>query len=383
MEENEITRPMLIDATDENYVEEFYTDLERRKKHADIDSFTVDDFCLVRTTNTFPYDKELHILDNTNNPLKISSFLSSTLAAILTKQKYGNNHWDYMIPDPYYDRAEEGKEEEIERLRKIENALEEDFCTITSFGYRTTKHFTLNGLVSSHLYGNFEDRGFIILDPLNKHISDPRLISLGEPDTYFRLEKDKPLVLSDRATLLIGVNQYETFLKDERLKGQLELFNVVLYKGNEKIATDICLSKLGYLSEDIGMWGYEMGCPMDNAVARLQQTHNIPYIQDFYSDHNADDKKVLEKQFNETIRNFNLLFIERFKDKISLTLEELNMLFNYGIPEREHREGRITEIIETIGVNEILAFIAEFNNQEMAKMNNRAYEKEVKTIFQR
>jgi hypothetical protein len=367
------TNLLLIDTSNEKYNEEFYSILESQKKNANIDGFAVDNFCLVRTTNDFPYNKELHILDDSNSPMKFDSFISSTLSMILTRQKYGKTYGDY-----YRDGTLSENNEEAEKSRLIESDIKEELCTIIGFGYRTTKHFTLNGLVASHQYGgDFNNRKIIILDPLNEHISDPRMMSLGESDTYFKLEKDKPLVLSDKATLLIGAKQYEEIVKDDEMKKQLEQFNVVLYKGDEKIATDMCLSKLGFLSEDIGTWGYEMQCCMDNAVARLQETHHIPYIQDFSSDHNYEDKVILERQLNESLRSFNLFFIEKFKDKINLTLEELEKLYNDGTPDIEKREGRITEIIETIGIDEILLCINEFNNKQLEEMKTRSNQKNI------
>ena len=43
--------------------------------------------------------------------------------------------------------------------------------------YRSTIHTTENGLVSSHMYGNFDKRKFIILDPLRNQIDKANIIT--------------------------------------------------------------------------------------------------------------------------------------------------------------------------------------------------------------
>ncbi len=121
------------------------------------------------------------------------------------------------------------------------------------FQNRRTVHFTLNGLVGSHEYGNFEGRNFIIIEPFEEHRDDKGLLNINEADTYF----DEDVVLSKRASILIPVEKYKELIKDEKTLKELNQYDIRLFDGNEEEAVRMCLLDKGYSYGVIHKWGFE------------------------------------------------------------------------------------------------------------------------------
>ena len=65
------------------------------------------------------------------------------------------------------------------RELKESGVIDLDKYNIVKFQNRRTIHFTLNGLVGSHEYGNFQNRNFIIIEPFPPHT--PNTICPGHP----------------------------------------------------------------------------------------------------------------------------------------------------------------------------------------------------------
>ena len=133
-----ITEKMLMNGLEDG---EYYQDGQIITNNYDAKSM-----CLVRTTDVFPSDGCIRSMANSNTLLKTSSMLLG---------------------------------------EALNNTDLKDKCQIMYYGYRSTVHFSMNGLVSNHAYGNFSNRNFIIIEPFFHHIQDD-IISLRVEDTYFK-----------------------------------------------------------------------------------------------------------------------------------------------------------------------------------------------------
>ena len=190
---------------------------------------TVADLVLVRTTNAFPQNGVVEILDKHTMPETQESFF---------KREIEGRGLDLKDFDMY------------------------------SFMNRRTSHWTLNGLVSSHMYGNFEGRNFILVEPFEKQVNHDGLLNIDEADTYFNGD----LKLSEKAIILMKLEEYKERYKDPEKRKEMENMNIRLFVGDEKIAVKMLLQDLGYVYEEIGMWGYDLGeeKPEDRYARKLE-----------------------------------------------------------------------------------------------------------------
>ncbi len=145
--------------------------------------------------------------------------------------------------------------EESPFARELREAGIIDFekYNILKFQNRRTIHFTLNGLVGSHEYGDFTNRDFIIVEPFEEHVNDESLMNINEADTYF----EDNMVLSKRASILIPIEKYKELIKDEKMLKELNKFDIRLFDGNEVEAVRMCLLDKGYTFGEIRKWGFE------------------------------------------------------------------------------------------------------------------------------
>ena len=207
-----------IDASSEEKNEQFYQLLDQKKKGIRPEDIGVKDFAMVRTTEYFPKDHEMEIIDELNARIKSSNFLGDKIVNKELQEKYGKdwNNKAYFMGDT----------QESREIKEEKERLEQKYYT-TSPMYRSTKHFTLNGLVSSHEYGDFSNNPYIIIDPLEEHIDDPDLLSINEADTYFEKSREKPMKLSKNAEIMMPIEEYAKAIKDPKLKKQIHSYSRV------------------------------------------------------------------------------------------------------------------------------------------------------------
>ena len=192
--------------------------------------YTVDDIMLVRTTDYLPENRVIRPYSETPNAFKNGdNFLCSQLF-----------------------------EESPEVLKAFE---------IYYPYYRSTIHTTENGLVSSHMYGNFIDRNFIILEPLREQIDKSNIRNFAGQDTIIKGD----MVLSDDSVIIINALKYPELLEKYE---ELNNYNICLYNGispqtrqqfidenpgsfcielqEERAVTSRVLMDMGYTPETIG-----------------------------------------------------------------------------------------------------------------------------------
>ena len=184
-------------------------------KHIEAGKVETSDLALVRTTEMFPRHGIIETTDK---------------------------HSDLLV-----------EESPFARELKESGVIDLDKYNIVKFQNRRTIHFTLNGLVGSHEYGNFQNRNFIIIEPFDEHVNDDSLMNINEADTYF----EDNMVLSKRASILIPVERYKELIKDEKMLRELNKFDIRLFDGNEEEAVRMCLLDKGYTFGEIHKWGFE------------------------------------------------------------------------------------------------------------------------------
>lgn len=133
--------------------------------------------------------------------------------------------------------------------------------------YRSTIHTTENGLVSSHMYGNFDNRNFIILEPLKEQLDKANIRNFAGQDTFIKGD----MTLSENSIIIVNALKYQELLEKYE---ELSDYNICIYNGipsqykqqyinenpnslcaelqDERAVTSRVLMDLGYTPEIIG-----------------------------------------------------------------------------------------------------------------------------------
>ena len=330
------------------------------------------DFALIRSTEYFPYNREFDTVDEKNGRGDISNFLTQALYDREMKSIYGENWLEIYSRNKtiaYFNNNTEGiTDKEIEEAQKFMESSKKIMNKFELPGVfcRSTKHFTLNGLVSSHMYGNFEGNPYIFIEPLEEHIGDTNLVNLAAQDTFFELDRgDKKLILSDKCKLLMPVHAYKEVIKDPDLRKQIESYDLTLFEGDEKKAVEMKLTELGYVSQDIGMHSYVTNKGLDEErgftqkmltsiknIAKINDINIGVHYQSEYQQKDNQKTKYLNEQINE---DFNSKFSTQFNiDKSQL--------------EKLSRE-EIDRLIDSIGEDDVKAFLQDYKYTKEKELN--------------
>lgn len=334
-----------LDCTDNLYVGDSITNKTN--------NYQLKNCVLIRTTNIFPFNK---LIETPKNARGYSFAKSSIIGdAIIKKVKKD------IAFDPFND-------EEYEKLDKELKKYEVAFET-----FRSTIHFTINGLVSSHLYGNFDNRDFIIIEPLQYHINNKSLRALRAEDTYF----NDDLYLSNEACIIIKEEKFNEIKEKEEYIDTLSKFKIFIYKGtNQSVAVKEALNYLGYDFFLINNHGYVNGLEnntaankMWNFLDELRTNYQLSSTPHFYSKDNEQD---IAKREEEGIKTDTKHFLYIVNNATTINEELKNkiiMLFNKN---KEEFKTIIPEIIEAITLKEIERLTKNFNEIFIENLKNKS-----------
>lgn len=340
-----IKKPKYIDVTDMgDYAEdtkyEFYDDGYK-------DKYSIDDCYLVRTTDIFPLDKIIQTPRHANAYDFSRSNIFGNYLSTKLKEKY----------PPYGEKF-------LPELREY------NVCFET---LRSTIHFSINGLVGSHAYGDFSNRPFVIIEPLKYHL-DKSLATLSPADTYF----DDDILLSDECILLIDEKFFSIYKDNPEFIEQISNYNVCIFKGDASVATKYTLEKLNKYYFSINSHGYVNGLSEQKSASKMYKfineyatTNNISTEKHFYSQINKKDTQernekgaIIDKEHLDYIleqTNTN----ETLKEKFYYALE-----CNYDEREKLLFEA-CDELVNKIGLDKLKQLTKEFNKEYIAKLGTK------------
>lgn len=328
-----------------NYISE---DMYKRKNKPK-QEYTINDCVLIRTTDIFPKDKVIKTPLNGN----AYGFGSSVIFNEAIIQNVKNMYPDVMS---------KGYEEILKDYQL--------FFDIP----RSTIHFTINGLVSSHMYGNFDDRPYIIIEPLKHHIDDPALKGLRVEDTYFNGD----INLSEESILMMPKTFFEANKGNLEFLESLKGFNIVVFDGNDKKAVDFVIRSFGYNAFDINNHGYSDAFFSNNDETRmikfvrdLADKHAISQDRHCYSEvYKEDNQKMIdasikrEKEFLEYVINSVIIPVElknRIESEVSSS-RDISYLAN---------SPSIIKLVEIIGLDNLKVLMNDYNNKCISEINEK------------
>lgn len=330
---------MLIDTTNPLLVQEFnerkeMLDYEQRKK----EFYDENDFVLVRTTNFLNSNHTFNPISKVPFVVRINGIAYSAIYDIL-KDKYNINV--YVENDDY---------------KKFREMLEKYSPLSTQF--RSTVHFTLNGLVSSHSKGSFDDKNFIVIDKLKNHLGIDDFRSIRMEDTYLY----GTVPISNEAIILINESKYQELIDKFPY---LDTYNVVLFRGDERLATEMLLVSMNIVPEKIEEHSAEYSSRSQlhkKFFDLVTEKYNVDTIPHSYSsEYKEDDQKNLILWQIYDIKFYNELF-----DYFAIEEEKKESLINF-LTSNEYDMYEKTEALKkfiiSVGLEKYQEFVLNYNQK--------------------
>ena len=306
--------------------------------------YSINDLVLVRTTDYLPNNEVIETPDN----------------ALAVVREFPEG-FKYILMDMLENLPEEVKMQTLENFKVYERVK------------RQTLHFCVNGLVSSHMYGNFDDRNVKIIEPLKYHINSNDLIGLRSEDTYFKGNVN----LSNEAVLLLKSDYYEIIKSDPNYMDELSKYKIFTYKGhNEVYAVNEVLNKLGYDSFIINNHGYTNGLDsntnaekMYSFINKYATEHNINQERHFYSDIKMED---LDRQTREGIN-----VTSRIVDEMTMALNKddeykkyMHDMIEKSNYNQSYNEKLLSDLITEYGLENLAILIGRINAEILSEIRD-------------
>ena len=302
--------------------------------------YTINDCVLVRTTDIFPMDGIVQTPINGN----AYEFGRSSIIGEAISKKVREKHPNYYMT-----------EEEGEKYSK--ELAEFEVCFETC---RRTIHFAMNGLVGTTAYGNFDNKPFVIFEPLKYHL-DSSLKSLRVEDVYF----NNDMRLSNECSILLEENYLKENSNNLEFLEQLKNFNVYVYRGNQQAAVSKVLSDLGYDSFLISSNGYSNGLSDGMAASKMWRfvndfatQNNISLDRHFYSNINYEDSMIRQ----EKGREIDIKHLTYILDNSTVSEELKNKIVPLLYEHPSYLESLMDDLVNELGLEQIKQLTKEFND---------------------
>lgn len=302
--------------------------------------YTINDCVLVRTTDIFPMDGIVETPINGN----AYEFGRSSIIGEAISKKVREKH-------PNYYMTEEAGEKYSKELAEFEVCFET--C-------RRTIHFAMNGLVGTTAYGNFDNKPFVIFEPLKYHI-DPSLKCLRVEDVYF----DNDMRLSNECSILLEENYLKENSNNLEFLEQLKKFKVYVYCGNQQAAVSKVLSDLGYDSFLISSNGYSNGLSDGMAASKMWRfinnfatQNNISLDRHFTSQINYEDSMARQ----EKGREIDIKHLTYILDNSTVSEELKNKIVPLLYEHPSYLESLMDDLVNELGLEQIKQLTKEFND---------------------
>lgn len=251
--------------------------------------------------------------------------------------------------------------------------------------YRRTIHFTINGVVSNTLYGQF-DYPYAIIEPLRHHVEDESLLGLRAEDTYFTDD----IELSNEAIILIPEEEKERLAEKYDLTG----LNIHTYSGDIEEAIKDELQRAGYDFFVVNNHGYQDGLDsgtkasqMFDFIQRYAKEHGISQERHFYSDINYEDQQKRQEEA-EKIDVLHLQYILESGLVSKEVVDKTNSLLEDRRYYKKEFEELMKKIVEEVGLDNLAQLTEEFNQKmirerEVRKMTTSSNKEKIQTKDQK
>ncbi|MBQ9792953.1 MAG: hypothetical protein IJW32_04350 [Clostridia bacterium] len=277
--------------------------------------YSLEDLYMVRATDVFSIG---HTMTTPKDGQVLSHMDFNYKAFEAAKKAVG-------LPEKYTPQEYTAKQPEIKKI--------EDSITPYLRQYRSTKHFTVNTLVSDNSGGSWANMPYIYIEPMQPHLEDKTLASIAPHDTFFRgdVTLTQPTLIIQQQHLAELLNQNNPQILETLLSAEIIILD------------DNC-KEHGSPSEHVAYVLREMkGAPYyhcsDHGVNissrqgvyqplyQYAKEHDIAYGSDHYY---SSEKKMDELHFLRNIAedSYSYLAFIRGNPKFNLSEEQLAIIDN-------------------------------------------------------
>lgn len=216
----------------------------------------IKNIALVRATNVIPVDGVVRPISAVPYLRKEKDTEFSTSMRDLLRRKGLLKEVDWTKPD------------EINKISKENTKTLEQYVPYNS-DYNSMVLWSLNGLVPDDMNNTFSDKTCAIIDGLAEQIEQSEMVSLVPTDTAIKGNVN----LSNKATILIDKDRYETLSLEEKDKLAKLNLNVTIFQGNLKEAVNEALIREGrYTAETLSLAREDDGYIKSDTSDEVRQT---------------------------------------------------------------------------------------------------------------
>lgn len=366
----------ILDTNSRETIEKFKHNLEILIKRAK-EKEKVDKFMLIREDDFFPDGWEWRVLSKNTNLEKVCTRLSYELRKAYALEQKGINPYSEImginIPNESYEQPIQDIADEEKTLGDI----------LLPSRFRSTKHFTVN--TPLEVTGNYNsvhtNRDYVIMDDVNEFLASEYGYSISYRDAYLDISHES-LPISTGAIVLIGDENYDRIMSDEKIASQLAQRRVIRFKGDTDIAINMILTERGALPSQVSPqyadYDDEIRTILDSSIRELAEKNNLffdkshggqlkldggGHFSSYYDDKNQDYEKALN-EFISFLR-------QKFPEYEELLPEHLKFTENTSY-----------EIVKKIGTTRLLEAIDEYNELASKRIEQtlEEYKKDRKNI---
>lgn len=314
---------MLIDTTDSRQLREFEILKEQLiREKLQKGEYVASDIALVRVTSYLPINGFIPAISNVPFVERMNDISHSAIDQVLEEQGLNWNERKDLVKS----------------------------LTPLSTQYRSSVHFCLNGVVSSHMQGNFDGNPFVIIEPFKSHENDENILAVRGEDTYFK----DGVKLSSEALILVDEKYAQ-----KCLNLNIDSKQIVFYKGNQKQAVDIALTKIGIVPEIIGK-DYILDSPTSSMIEGFISKKEYPRDKHCYSENYAKDDEKTIILWQKYAESFYTYLYNSIYENIVDKGEEIGYLTKASCFDTK-AINILVNIIKTIGIENYETIINNYN----------------------
>lgn len=216
----------------------------------------IKNIALVRATNVIPVDGIVRPVSEVPYLRKEDGTEFSFAMYDLLKKNGVLKEIDWTKPD------------EISEIDRENNEILKQYMPYNS-DYNSMVLWSLNGLVPDDMNNTFSNKTCAIIDGLEEQIEQSEIISLVPTDTAIKGNVN----LSDKATVLISKERYESLSKEEKQQIIKSNMNITIFEGDLKEAVDKELIREGrFTAENLSLTRKDGGYIQSNTSDELRET---------------------------------------------------------------------------------------------------------------
>lgn len=326
---------MLIDTTNLQEMQKFERLKEELiKKKLEKGKYDSTDIALVRVTDHLPVEGRVPSFSNVPFVTKINDLAHEVMTSIFEDQG--------LSYDEYKQMARE--------------------MSPLSTQSRSSVHFCLNGFVSSSIYGKFEGNPFVIIEPFKHHENDSNILAVRGEDTYFQ----DWLTLSDEAIILVDENY-----ADKVLDSGIDPNKIVFYRGNQKQACDVMLTKMGIVPEIVGQ-DYILDSSTSEYIRNFINEKNYPRDKHCFSESYRKDDQNNLKLWEKYAEDYYTYLYSNVYGDIESKKEEIAFLTSADQFNSKAIE-LLKGVINAIGLEKYKEIVDSYNNAILEKVTAGNY----------